>query len=67
MLKALTVRELIKVMEESTNLDDIIHVDIGATNNYKVIKSASVINGSLIIHIGERYVRNSANEKVWAP
>ena len=53
--KALTVNDVLTFIGEYVeDWDTIVHIDIGATNNYKVIKNLMARSGHLIIETGER-------------
>ena len=54
-LNMLKAKDLLNVIGERVDdLDSVVYIDIGASNNYKVIKGFSIRGGSLIIEVGER-------------
>jgi hypothetical protein len=64
--RSITAGELInRIAKDVDDLDSPVQVDIGATNNYKVIKGLQVRGGHLVIVIGERNGKAKDNpEKV---
>jgi len=52
--RALELQDIMNKAGEIPNWGSIVYIDIGSTNNYKVVKTLQVRNGHLIIVTGEK-------------